>query len=91
MPPSQPGHANILFQIVHYYPVQKQRLKRQKSITIKPRNSIVIPPQTSVADYDEVMKHAQERAMQKDSYTLEEAYNLIMTEIKAVYDGTPVV
>lgn len=39
--------------------------------------------------YDEVMRLAYERAMQKESYSLEDAYGLIMKEIKAVYDETP--
>ena len=40
--------------------------------------------------YDEVMRLAHERAMQKESYSLEDAYGLIMKEIKAVYDEAPV-
>ena len=42
-----------------------------------------------VINDDQVMRHAQERAMRKDAYTPEEAYSLIMREIQAVYDGTP--
>jgi len=40
--------------------------------------------------YDEVMRLAHERTMQKESYSLEDAYGLIMKEIKAVYDEAPV-
>jgi hypothetical protein len=40
--------------------------------------------------YDEVMRLAHDRAMLKESYSLEDAYGLIMKEIKAVYDEAPV-
>lgn len=36
---------------------------------------------------DEIMKGAYDRVMQKDAYTLEEAYKHTMGEIKAVYDN----
>ncbi len=33
-----------------------------------------------------IMSSAHDRVMQKSEYTLEEAYNLTMGEIKAIYD-----
>ena len=46
--------------------------------------------ETTSQYYDEVMRLAHGRAMQKDSYSLEEAYGQIMKEIKAVYDEASV-
>lgn len=39
---------------------------------------------------DEYMKKAHERVMQKEFYTPDEAYDLTMKEIKAIYDGAPI-
>jgi len=50
----------------------------------------VAQTEASSQHYDEVMRLAHERTMQKESYSLEDAYGLIMKEIKAVYDEAPV-
>ena len=51
---------------------------------------MAFPPAAKTVGYDEVMRRAHKRAMQKECYSLEEAYDLIMKEIKDVYDGTPI-
>lgn len=60
-----------------------------ESTTLASRRRLAKSPVSPSVAYDRVMKQAYDRAMQKDSYTLDEAYELIMREIKAIYDGTP--